>query len=259
MSGTVPVERVPPQSVLGYAEALIGRLVTVSAGRVQAAYLHGSAVLGGWLPASDVDLLVITADGTSAGMLGRLAEALTGPRQACPGRGLECSVVTRSAAGEPGPPWPYLLHVVTGPQEPGGSRVILGADSGGDADLLMHYAVCRAAGWPVCGPPPDQIIGAVSRQRILAYLAGELRFGLEHGTEAYAVLNACRALVYRADGLIVSKLGGGESALRRGLGPAELIRSALAQQRGQAAQRSPGADAAAFVQAAAALLGDTNR
>jgi hypothetical protein len=244
----------PPDSVLGYAAALTEDLEHVSGGLVLAAYLHGSAALGGWLPSSDVDMLFIAADDVSAGKLDLMARSLAGNHGACPGRGLECSVVSQSAAASARPPWPFLLHVATGPTEPGGSRIVFGSDSPGDTDLLMHYAVCRAAGWPVSGPPPQQLIGPVGRTQILTYLAGELSWGLEHAPEAYAVLNACRALVYLADGQLVSKVAGGDAALRRGLGPAGLIRRALAQQQGQAPGRKPGQDAAEFVLATAAAL-----
>jgi len=244
----------PPDSVLRYATALAAELVRVSYGLVQAAYLHGSAALGGWLASSDVDMLFVAADEISAGALDRVARSLADSDRACPGRGLECSVVSGSAAAAAAPPWLFLLHVATGAAEPGGCRIVLGADSPGDTDLLMHYAVCRAAGWPVFGPPPLQVIGPVAREPILAYLAGELRWGLEHATEAYAVLNACRAQIYLADGQIVSKVDGGAMALRRRLGPADLIRRALAEQQGRAPGRPPGADATAFVRAAAAAL-----
>jgi Domain of unknown function (DUF4111) len=120
-------------------------------------------------------------------------------------------------------------------------------------DLLTHYAVCRAAGWPADGPPPQAIIGPVGRPLILDYLAGELRWGLEHAPEAYAVLNTCRALIYLADGGLVSKVAGGDTALRRGLGPAGLIRRALTQQEGRAAE------AAAFVLATATALDRAQR
>jgi len=96
----------------------------------------------------------------------------------------------------------------------------------------MHYAVCRAAGWPVCGPPPQDLIGAVPRRAIPGYLAGELGWGIGHAPEAYAGLNACRALVYLADHTIVSKIAGGHAVLSRGAGPAKVIERALAQQRG---------------------------
>jgi Domain of unknown function (DUF4111) len=246
----------PPDSVLAYAAALTGELQRASGGVVQAAYLHGSAALGGWLPASDVDMLFIAADDVSAATLEIVARSLADDRRLCPGRGLECSVVSRPAAAAPAPPWPFLLHVATGPTEPGGSCIHFGANSPGDADLLMHYAVCRAAGWPVSGPPPEDIIGPVGRQLILAYLASELRWGLEHAPEAYAVLNTCRALIYLADGELVSKVAGGDAALRRGLGPAGLTRRALAQQAGLAAEQRPGAEAAAFVLATATALKD---
>jgi hypothetical protein len=244
----------PPGSVLRYATAVTRELTRASDGLIHAAYLHGSAVLGGWLPGSDVDMLFIAADDIGAGKLDLVTRSLAGSGPACPGRGLECSVVSTSAAAAAVPPWRYLLHVAAGRAEPGGSRIVLGADSPGDTDLLMHYAVCRAAGWPVSGPPPQQLIGPVAREHLLSYLAGELRWGLEHATEAYAVLNACRALIYLADGNLVSKIGGGETALRRRLGPADLIRRALAQQRGRSAERQPGAEAVAFVLGAAAAL-----
>ena len=118
----------------------------------------------------------------------------------------------------------------------------------------MHYAVCRAAGRPVCGPPAAELIGAVPRRVILDYLAGELCWGIEHAPEAYAVLNACRALIYLTDRQIVSKVAGGEAALRRGAGPAEVIQRALAQHQGSEPDRPPASDAVSFVLATAATL-----
>lgn len=244
----------PPDRVLAYATAVAGDLMTASGGLVQAAYLHGSAVLGGWQQASDVDMLIVAADSIDDGALARIAVALAARCDAaggCPGRGLECSVVTATAAAGPHAPWPYLLHVAA---EPGGCQVRYGADSPGDTDLLMHYAVCRTAGWTLCGRPPRDVIGPVPRQAILAYLAGELQWGLGHASEAYAVLNACRAMVYLTDNAIVSKIAGGEAALSRGFGPAGLITRALSQQRGTAAIQQPEDDAIEFVLATAAAL-----
>jgi streptomycin 3"-adenylyltransferase len=124
----------------------------------------------------------------------------------------------------------------------------------GDRDLLMHYAVCRAAGLAVLGPLPSDLIGPIQRPAILAYLADELAWGLASAGESYAVLNACRARAYLADDVIISKIAGGEAALRRGSGPARVISRALAQQRGQRPDRPPGPDAIEFVVATAAVL-----
>ncbi len=182
-----------------------------------------------------------------------MAAVLAAPQPACPGTGLECSVVTAEQAAKPQPPWPFLLHVA---HAPGGGqpKIVKGAQHPGDPDLLMHYTVCRAAGWPVYGPEPPALIGSVPRPVILGYLAGELGWGLQHRGEAYPVLNACRALVFLADGRIVSKVAGGRIALARGLGPAGVLRRALDQQQGGAPPLAVGQDAREFVLAAAATL-----
>ncbi|HUA43409.1 MAG TPA: aminoglycoside adenylyltransferase domain-containing protein [Streptosporangiaceae bacterium] len=243
-----------PDRVLAYAAAVTEALTAASGGSLHASYLHGSAVLGGWQPGSDVDMLFVAADNASGSTLKRMAAVLADRSDqagGCPGRGLECSIVTATAAATPSAPWPYLLHAVA---EPGGCLIQDGADTPGDPDLLMHYAVCRAAGHALTGSPPRDIIGPVPRQAILGYLADELDWGLGHATEAYAVLNACRALVFLADDAIVSKIAGGDAALDRGFGPAELIMRALSQQRGCAGVQQPEADAAEFVLAAAGAL-----
>lgn len=244
----------PPRSVAGYVRELTGQLIAVSGGVLQAAYLHGSAVLGGWVPGrSDVDMLFVTADGIGSGVVERMGQALYEAAGRCPGRELECSVVTVAQAGQPAPPWPFVLHVAAGPGEPG--RVVHpGGRSPGDADLLMRYAVCRTASWPVFGPPAGELIGVVPRRVILDHLAGQLAWGIEHASEAYVVLNACRALIYLTDGTIVSKIAGGEAVLSSGAGPAEVIRRALGQQRGTEPGQPPAADAVGFVLATAAAL-----
>ena len=245
----------PPGRVAAYARALAGQLMVVPPdGVLQAAYLHGSAALGGWVPGrSDVDLLLVAADGVSSAAVKRMGEVLGEGAGRCPGRELECSVVTVAQARQPRPPWPFVLHVTAGLGKPG--RVVRpGRRSPGDPDLLMHYAVCRAAGWAVCGPAPQDLIGVVSRRAILGYLAGELGWGIGHAPEAYAVLNACRALVYLTDHKIVSKIAGGTAVLSRGTGPAEVIERALAQQRGSEPDQPPASDAVSFVHATAATL-----
>ncbi len=268
----------PPGQVLSYARRVTDRVRGCLGRRLRAAYLHGSAVLGGWVPdRSDVDMLFVAEDGARGPDVDALASVLAASAPEGPGRGLECSVVTVGQASRPQPPWPFLLHVahdradvpqpgdtreLGGALGPGGAfgpgsaqvRVVRGDGHPGDPDLLMHYAVCRAAGWATCGPGPRDLIGSVPRPAILGYLADELGWGLEHGTEAYAVLNACRARVFLADGQIVSKIAGGSIALDRGLGPPAALRRALQQQQGMAPTQVTGQDAVGYVRATAAVL-----
>ena len=243
--------------VLDYAARLAADVASAAeraGGRLLAAYVHGSAALGGWiLSRSDVDVLFVAADETTSACTDQMAQAILAAGTHCPGRDLETSMVTAAAAREPRPPWPYLVHVVAGP---GGTIRIARPDgaSPGDADLLMHYAVCRAAGVAVLGSPPRELIGPIARAPILAYLADELDSGLANASESYAVLNACRAQVYLADCVIVSKLSGGETALHRGSGPAGVIKRALAQRRGEQPDQPAAPDATEFVRSVSAQL-----
>ncbi len=236
------------------AADLAACLANHAGGKLLAVYLHGSAVLGGWVPGrSDVDLLVVATDDTDDATADTMAQAIAAAGAQCPAPGLEASIVARAAASHPAPPWPYLRHVVAGPES--SPRVVVPNDAApGDRDLLMHYVVCRAAGHPVLGPPPHELIGPIPRADVLAYLADELIWGLADAPERYAVLNACRALIYLADGAIISKLAGGEGALARSLGPPAVIERALAQQRGAQADQPPQGDATEFVMAVAAVL-----
>lgn len=238
-------------------QRIAASLDVVADGRLVAVYLHGSAVLGGWMPGrSDVDVLIITADDTSDSVADTMTDTVA-TSQSAPWPGpapVEASIVTATAARYPRPPWPFLRHVVTDPAEP--ARVVRPGETHGDCDLLMHYVVCRAAGYSAFGPPPRDVIGRIQRADILTYLADELSWGLANAPERYAVLNACRARLYLADGTFVSKIAGGEAALRDRTGPADVINRALAQQRAAQPDQPPTHDAIAFVEATIAMLRD---
>lgn len=257
MTGTAGDGGGPDGGPAEFASGLAARLAGLLGPALAGVYLHGSAALGGWTAGrGDIDVLVLTGDDISPDAVAAAGSLLLAAARAGPGRGLECSVVTAGQAARPAPPWPFLLHVG---QRLSGPVLVRGgsgdpAPPAGDPDLLMHYAVCRAAGIALAGPPAAAVIGPVARPAILEYLAGEMDWGLENATESYAVLNACRALVYLEQDKIVSKVAGGEAALGRGLGPGGLLRRALDQQRERAAERAPAPDAAAFVREVAAAL-----
>lgn len=160
-------------------------------------YLHGSAALGGFTSASDLDVLVI-ADGPIP--IAAVGQSLLG---AVAGFPLELSIVTGAAAAAPAPPFPFVVHVASPDR-------VVADDGNGDADLMAHLAVCRVSGVALSGPPPAEVIGPVDRHRLLAYLAHELQWGLDHGDQRYAVLNACRAAAYAETGLLLSKVSGGQ-------------------------------------------------
>jgi hypothetical protein len=233
---------VPVTSVRDFVrrlDATLGEVVD----NLLATYLHGSAALGGFVAGrSDIDVLAVCEDRPIPHEELRLA-AQTLQSHTGPGRGVELSMVTRSHAREPGPPWPFLLHVATCP---GHEKTVFGAEHPGDPDLLMHYAVCRAAGIAVRGLAPTELIGPIARADVLAYLHAELGWALEHAPAAYGILNACRALAYRQTGEILSKVAGAQYARGRG-GPRELITGALAMHRGARPDQPPSPAARRFI------------
>jgi streptomycin 3"-adenylyltransferase len=190
-------------------------------------YVHGSAVLGDFQPgASDVDILVVARDRSPDSSIEAMARILA-ELDACPGTGVEASVVEESAARRPSPPWPYQVHVNTCTPE---RRTAWCEPGSGDPDLILHYALTRQAGWAVYGPPPADVVGEVGRRLIAAQLAAELRWAVNHASESYAVLNTCRAIRWATEGVLCSKTAGGTWALSRGVEPA-LVRQAVAARR----------------------------
>jgi streptomycin 3"-adenylyltransferase len=189
-------------------------------------YPHGSLVLGGWrADRSDIDVLVVVDRILLPLEQSRLADAWTEDALPCPGVGLELSVVTKETAGSPSARPPFELHVTTAPQD---RKVVDGHGHPGELDLVLHFAVCRSLGHPVFAHVPHRLV--------MAQLADELTWAVEHNPSEYAVLNACRAWRYAVDRSLVSKVDGGRWAAERLDGPElGLVRAALAAQTGAAA------------------------
>lgn len=198
---------------LAYGQQLTAAVREALGESLVAAYLHGSAAMGGWTSdRSDVDLLFVTSQVVTAGEMDRITAAAN--RIACPGTGLELSIVRDPITLTDGPP-PFELHLCTGP----GAKVLHGTGHPGDPDLVMHFAVCLARGVTVFGPPPGALLPPIPRPRMLAALLEELEWASSEAPRHYAVLNACRAAAFAEMGGVLSKLEGAEWATRAGFHP----------------------------------------
>jgi len=228
---------VPRQYVTELADAL---LAEPGAGLV-GVYLHGSAVLGGYIASgSDVDVLAVIAEPTDVRVQGRMRDRLVSTARRWPTIKLEMSVITAATAADLGD-CPYELHVVVGDEV----RAVLGAGQDGDPDLILYAEVCRRHGLAVYGPPAGQVFAPVPPARLIRAVRDEVRWGQQHGHLSYAVLNACRAVRFATDGVLCSKLDGGQWMLaRRSEEP--VIQQALADQR-QGRTRPMTAEAKRFV------------
>lgn len=207
----------------GYVEAVAERLRETLAADLVGLYVHGSATLGDYDPArSDIDLLGVCAAPLIERERADIAARLGRDALPCPaGGGLEFTLITRAAALNPSPAPAYELH---GWDESGR----LHADPGqGDPDLPLHFAVARACGFAVLGPPPSEVFRAVPRGELLPRLSAELDWADANASPSYRVLAACRAWRFLAEGRICSKRAAAEWALERGA-PRPLVATVLA-------------------------------
>ncbi|MDX3100407.1 aminoglycoside adenylyltransferase domain-containing protein [Nonomuraea angiospora] len=214
-----------------YIRDVASAMAAVLGSRLVGVYLHGSAVLGGFdARRSDIDALVVCEHPMTADEQTAAAERLSNDRLPCPAHGLELSVVTLPVTLHPKAQPPFELHVTTAPDN---TKVVDGHGHEGDPDLVLHFAVCRQAGRLVGpGRAPAAVFAPVAHDLVLAQLVPELRWAAEHAPGEYAVLNACRAWRFAVDGTLVSKIDGGQWALRHvSTADHELVRSALDRQR----------------------------
>jgi streptomycin 3"-adenylyltransferase len=205
------VSTVPPE-VDAFVEAVAARIEAALEEALTGVYLHGSAAMGGWeAPRSDVDILAVCRRPATAEELEAVAEALTDPSLACPGAGLEFSLVTLESARKPTATPKFELHISTG----AAAHTVAGHTHPGDPDLVLHYAVCRERGVTLRGPSPAGVFAQVPRPLILAGLAAEFEWAAANAPPRYQVLNALRAWAFAEDGTLLSKLEAVEWATAR--------------------------------------------
>ncbi len=199
-----------------------------------AAYLHGSAVLGGYRSdCSDLDILAITNRRLADSDIDAAVAALGGG--VYPAKGLELTLLTRAEAALPDTHAPkFQLHVATGRID-GAVRVVDGRRREGDRDLILHFAVCRAAGVALLGPSPDVTLAAVSAGDIRLAMIDEIEWAADAASPAYLVFTCARAWLFAATDRLASKIEAGEWAAERYSKP-RLIESALTLQRGDEAE-----------------------
>jgi predicted nucleotidyltransferase len=195
-------------------------------------YLHGSAVLGGLRPHSDIDLLAVVARPTTAaergGLLAELLRISAEPGGPRAGRPVELTVVERSEVS----PWRFpprrefqYGEWLRGAYERG--EVPAPAD---DADLAPLLTMVLDAGTALFGPPPKLILDPVPYGDLVRAAGGgvpELLAGVETDTRN-ALLTLARIWTTLTTGTVVPKDIAAEWALERL--PAEL-RPALAHAR----------------------------
>jgi hypothetical protein len=221
-----------------YSEELVHRLRRTLGSKLVGVYLHGSAAVGDFSPSrSDVDGVAVVSGELTDQERNLLAQELGPSALPCLGTGLEFHVVAASTLVRVTDAPPFEMHIATDTKN-GRERFVDGVGRAGDADLVMHYAVLKARGITLLGPPASELFPEVPRDRMLSALRSELDWGLENASPSYQALNAARAWRFVETGEIVSKTEGGEWARSRMDDPA-VIDFALAH-RGTTHDERPG-------------------
>lgn len=192
----------PASEAVAYGQELTAAFREVLGDALVSACLHGSGAMGGWAAGrSDIDILFVMDRALEPVELARLSAAVNA--LPCPGSGVELSIVRGPLALAPGRQ-PFEVHITSGP----GAKVVPGAGHAGDADLVLHFAVARARGARLFGPPLATVLPEVPRARLLAALDEELAWAETNAPAHYAVLNACRAAAFAETDRLLSKLEG---------------------------------------------------
>jgi Nucleotidyltransferase domain len=239
-----------PDEVATYAARIGETLAGLLGAELEAVYLHGSAVLGGFrLDRSDVDVLAIVRAPLGRTRLAEVAEAVSHRRLANPACGLELDMITVDAARRPRHPSRFELNLNSAAD---GDKVVLGEDHGPSTDTILHLAVTRAAGLALVGPPPAEIVAEVPRTWLLGEFRNELDWARERGSTAYQALNAARVWRYGEEDVICTKLDGARWALGRGYD--HVLLAAIEFQEGRTERLPDSADAAGIVARAQAAV-----
>jgi predicted nucleotidyltransferase len=147
------------------------------------AYLHGSAVLGGIRPRSDIDVLVVSKRGTTREEKRRLVERLlsiSGDESPGQPRPVELTIVVEAEIR----PWRYppsfdfhygewlRSEFESGNVEPWPTTT--------DPDLASLITMVLLGNTPLLGPPPAEVFDPVPRDDYVSAMVGDVQSLLDH-------------------------------------------------------------------------------
>lgn len=182
-------------------------------------YLHGSLAAGCFQWArSDIDFLVVVKSPLAKETKRALIDALEEMAEDAPPSGFEMSVILSRYCEEPPYPMPFETHFSAGHREAYRADPMGYCErmQGTDPDLTAHILCLRAFGVTLMGPSIARTFGAVQREDAMKAILYDVNDAREKLLEnpCYYVLNLCRALAYKRDGLVLNKRDGGEWALQ---------------------------------------------
>lgn len=211
-SSMAPSARVPARAILpcvSQIEQIVGIVKDVLGDDALGAYLHGSVVMGGLRPTSDLDVLVVTRRRPTAdqrrAIVDRLLEISGARARLGPARPVELAVVAQPDVR----PWRYppRLELLYGEWLRDALERGEIAEPAPSPDLAVLLATALAGNHPLFGPPPAELLDPIPlddlRRAAVAGVPGLLA-DLESDTRN-VLLTLARIWVTLATGTIVPK------------------------------------------------------
>lgn len=200
-------------------------------------YLHGSLALGCFTwDKSDIDFIAVVENEPAPFEKAEIIKLLLKLDADAPPKGLEMSVVPRSACERFVYPTPYYLHFSNGHKQSyiddlEGHIAML---HGVDRDLAAHFTVIRAVGKTLFGAPISEVFGNVPPSDYLDSILSDIENAEEDILEdpVYITLNLCRIMGYLKGAGVLSKLDGGKWGLEHLPEYGDVINAALTEYSG---------------------------
>ena len=184
-------------------------------------YLHGSAAMGCYNSAvSDLDFIVVVDMPMTDAQRRAFMDAVVELDSRAPGKGIEMSVVTRSACAPFVHPAAFELHFyrmqaawwyARDPED------YIAKMRGTDGDLAAHFTVIRGRGVCLFGAAIRDVFAPVPERDYVDSIWDDVCGAVDEiaGNTMYLTLNLARVLSYLEDGVVRSKREGGAWALGR--------------------------------------------
>lgn len=178
-------------------------------------YLHGSAVMGCFNPAeSDIDLILVVKDEVLDTTKRQFMDMVVELNSRAPKKGLELSIVKEEICKPFVYPTPFELHFSvahlnwyrTNPED------YVEKMKGADKDLAAHFTIIYHRGKVLYGRAIREVFAEVNRDYYMDSIWCDIEGAVDDVLDSpmYIILNLCRVLGYKEEGLILSKKEGGE-------------------------------------------------
>jgi len=204
-------------------------------GNLAGIYLHGSAAMGCFhAQKSDIDLLVVVKNGISNEVKRLYMEMAVALNKRAPQKGIEFSIVKAGVCSPFVYPTPFELHFSIAHLHWYRSNPTdyIEKMKGTDKDLAAHIMVLYHRGKTLYGEDIKAVFSEVGRADYFDSIWSDVENAAEEIVEQpmYYILNLCRVLAYKKEGIILSKQEGGAWGLANVSEKyADLIEGAMAE------------------------------